>query len=183
MATAAPNTSLDPEKLRADFPILSTRIHADGGVGVPLVYLDNAATTQRPRQVIQALVDVYERQYANVHRGIHWLSDQSTDLFELTRGKVQQFIGAATREEIIFTHGTTEGINLVARSWGDANVRAGDEILLTEMEHHTNLVPWQQLSERSGAVLRYIPITDDGLLDMDQLPRLLSPRTKIVAVT
>src|SRR6185369_11860179 len=107
----------------------------------PLVYLDNAATTQRPRAVIQALVDVYEKQYANVHRGIHWLSDQSTDLFEEARKKVQKFIGAHASEEVIFTHGTTESINLVARSWGDANLKTGDEILLTEMEHHSNIVP------------------------------------------
>jgi cysteine desulfurase/selenocysteine lyase len=133
--------------------------------------------------VIQSLVDVYERQYANVHRGIHWLSDQSTDLFELARGKVQQFINAGAREEIIFTHGTTEGINLVARSWGDANVRAGDEILLSEMEHHANLVPWQQLAERTGAVLRHLPITDDGELMLDQLDVLLTERTRLVAVT
>jgi cysteine desulfurase/selenocysteine lyase len=183
MALAVPHVSLDPDKLRADFPILSTHIHADAGAGVPLVYLDNAATTQRPRQVIQSLVDVYERQYANVHRGIHWLSDQSTDLFELTRGKVQQFINAGAREEIIFTHGTTEGINLVARSWGDANVRAGDEILLSEMEHHANLVPWQQLAARTGAILRHLPITDDGELLLDQLDALLSERTRLVAVT
>ena len=146
-------------RLRADFPILATRLHDD----VPLVYFDNAATTQRPRQVIQSLVDVYEKQYANVHRGIHWLSDQSTDLFEEARLKVQAFIGAARREEVIFTHGTTESINLVARSWGDANLRAGDEVLLTEMEHHANIVPWQQLAARTGAVLRFVPIDDDGL--------------------
>jgi len=169
---------LDPGALRADFPILARDIYP----GVPLVYLDNAATTQRPRQVIQTIVDVYEQQYANVHRGIHWLSDQSTDLFEEAREKVRAFINAATREQVIFTNGTTEGINLVARSWGDANLRTDDEILLTEMEHHSNVVPWQQLAERSGAVLRYIPLTDDGLLRMDLLPELLTERTKIVAV-
>ena len=167
-----------PSALCADFPILSTLLHGN----VPLVYFDNAATTQRPRQVIQALVDVYERQYANVHRGIHWLSDQSTDLFEDARAKVQRFIGAAAPEEVIFTHGATEGINLVARSWGDANVRAGDEILLTEMEHHANIVPWQQLAERTGAVLRWAPVTDQGELALEQLAALLSPRTRLVAV-
>jgi cysteine desulfurase/selenocysteine lyase len=168
----------DPELARLDFPILSAVLHGDK----PLIYLDNAATTQRPRQVIQALVDVYERQYANVHRGIHWLSDQSTDLYEETREKVRAFINAATTAEVIFTPGTTEGINLVARSWGDANLRAGDEILLSEMEHHANLVPWQQLAQRTGAVLRHIPITDEGLLDLERLPALLTAKTRLVAV-
>src|SRR6185295_6767047 len=177
-------TPLDPLSLRRDFPILSSVLYqAAENARVPLVYLDNAATTQRPRQVIQALVDTYEKHYANVHRGIHWLSDQSTDLFEEARRKVQAFIGAEVPEEIIFTHGTTESINLVARSWGDANVAAGDEILLTEMEHHSNLVPWQQLAERKGAVLRYVPITDDGLLDLDALDKMLTQRTRLVAVT
>lgn len=178
MSVSPPVLPLNPDALRGDFPILSTVLHGK----VPLVYLDNAATTQRPRQVIQALVDVYEKQYANVHRGIHWLSDQSTDLYEEAREKARAFINAAHREEVLFTHGTTEGINLVARSWGDANVRRGDEILLTVMEHHSNLVPWQQLAQRTGAVLKHIPITDDGLLMLDELPRLLSERTKLVAV-
>jgi cysteine desulfurase / selenocysteine lyase len=169
---------LDPQTLRADFPILSTTIHEN----VPLVYLDNAATTQRPRQVIQTIVDTYERSYANVHRGIHWLSDQSTDLFEDARESVRTFINAPAREEVIFTHGTTESINLVARSWGDANVRAGDEIVLTLMEHHSNLVPWQQLAARTGAVLKHIPITDEGELMLDDFDRLLGERTKLVAL-
>lgn len=170
--------SIDFERLRQDFPILS-HLRPDGK---PLVYLDNAATTQRPRQVIDALVDVYSTHYANVHRGIHWLSDQTTDLYEEAREKIRAFINASAREEIIFTHGTTESINLVARSWGDANVKAGDEILLTEMEHHSNIVPWQQLAERTGAVIRWLPITDDGRLELDALNRLLSSRTKLVAV-
>jgi cysteine desulfurase / selenocysteine lyase len=178
MSTLAPVLPLDPQTLRADFPILAIRLHDD----VPLVYLDNAATTQRPRQVIQSLVDVYEKQYANVHRGIHWLSDQSTDLFEETREKVRAFINAPAREQVIFTYGTTEGINLVARSWGVANIKAGDEILLTEMEHHSNLVPWQQLAQERGAVLRHIPITDDGQLALERMPELLNERTKLVAV-
>lgn len=182
-----PRGAFDPETVRRDFPILQTRLHADADApnrrdGVPLVYLDNAATTQRPRQVIQSLVDVYEKQYANVHRGIHWLSDQSTDLYEESREKMRAFINAPSREEVIFTYGTTEGINLVARSWGDAHLGAGDEILVTEMEHHSNLVPWQQLAERTGAVIRAIPITDDGLLEMERLPALLTERTKLVAV-
>jgi len=170
--------ALDAERIRADFPILS-HIRPDGK---SLVYLDNAATTQRPRQVIDALVDVYACRYANVHRGIHWLSDQTTDLYEEAREKVHRFINARAREEVIFTHGTTESINLVARSWGDANLRAGDEILLTEMEHHSNIVPWQQLAARTGAVIRWLPITDDGRLDLTVLGRFLSKRTKVVAV-
>ena len=136
---------LDTNAIRANFPILSKTLHD----GVPLTYLDNAATTQRPRQVIQAMVDTYEQNYANVHRGIHWLSDQSTDLFEESREKVRAFINASVREEVIFTTGATGAINLVARSWGDANVGPGDEILVTEMEHHSNLVPWHQLAERT----------------------------------
>ncbi len=175
---AAPSEPLDPWSLREDFPILHTTVRS----GVPLVYLDNAATTQHPRQVIQAMVGVYERQYANVHRGIHWLSDQSTDLYEEARAKVGRFINARAPEEIVFTRGTTESINLVARSWGDAFLSAGDEILLTEAEHHSNIVPWQQLAARRGVVVRYLPLQDDGMLDLDALPRLLTDRTKLVAV-
>lgn len=171
--------SIDVERIRADFPILSARIHDH----VPLVYLDNAASTQRPSQVIRAMTDMYENHYANVHRGIHWLSDQSTDRYEEAREKVRLWIGAARSTEVIFTSGTTAGINLVARSWGDANVRTGDEILLTEMEHHANLVPWQQLAERTGCQLRHLPITNDGQLRMDRLSDLLTERTKLVALT
>jgi cysteine desulfurase/selenocysteine lyase len=182
--TTAVASPLDVERLRADFPILSTVLHATAEKpGVPLVYLDNAASTQRPRQVIQSIVDVYERHYANVHRGIHWLSDQSTDLFEEARGKVRSFTGASEPEEIIFTHGTTESINLVARSWGDANLKPGDEILLTEMEHHANIVPWQQAAARTGAVVRFLPITDDGRLALDQLDKYLTDKTRVFAFT
>jgi cysteine desulfurase / selenocysteine lyase len=169
---------LDTAKLRLDFPILDVRSPS----GKPLVYLDNAATTQRPRQVIQAMVDVYEGTYANVHRGIHWLSERTTDDYENAREKVRRFINARSREEVIFTHGTTEGINLVARTWGDANVHCGDEILLTIAEHHSNLVPWQQLAERTGAAVRFAPVDDDGELQLDALDELLGPRTKLVAV-
>jgi len=169
---------LDPETLRQDFPILATKIHDDQ----PLVYLDNAASTQRPQQVIQKLVETYEKHYANVHRGIHWLSDQSTDRYEEAREKVRAFINATSLSEIIFTAGTTSSINLVARSWGDANVTAGDEILLTEMEHHSNIVPWQQLAERTGCLIKFIPITDDGLLQLDKIDALLTERTKLVAL-
>lgn len=169
---------LDPDKLRTDFPILSTMIHDDK----PLVYLDNAATTQRPRQVIQSLVDTYERHYANVHRGIHWLSDQSTNLYEEAREEVRKFIKAKKPQEIVFTTGTTSAINLIARSWGDQNVRPQDEIIVTEMEHHSNLVPWHQLAERTQCSIKSIPITDEGTLQLDVFDNLLSERTRLVAV-
>ena len=167
------------DELRADFPILAQRVHGDW----PLVYLDNAATTQRPRQVIQTLVEVYEKHYANVHRGIHWLSEQSTDLYEEARESVRQLIGAEHREEVIFTTGATAAINLVARSWGDCCVASGDEILLTEMEHHSNIVPWFQLAERTGCRVRFLPITDDGRLDLEQLEDYLTPKTRLFAFT
>jgi cysteine desulfurase/selenocysteine lyase len=171
-------TKLLPESLRADYPILQQLVHGDR----PLVFLDNAASTQRPRQVIEMLLRVYEHDYANVHRGIHTLSERSTEQYEQAREKVRAFINSPRAEEVIFTSGTTASINLVARSWGDANVHAGDEILLTTMEHHSNLVPWQQLAERRGAVIRHIPITDDGLLVLEELDTLLTERTKIVAL-
>jgi cysteine desulfurase/selenocysteine lyase len=171
-------SKLLPESLRTDFPILQQTVHD----GRPLVFLDNAASTQRPGQVIEVLRRVYERDYANVHRGIHTLSERSTEQYETAREKARAFIGADKPTEIIFTSGTTAGINLVARSWGDANVHAGDEIIVTTMEHHSNLVPWQQLAERRGARLKHIPITDDGLLVLDILDTLLTDRTKIVAV-
>jgi cysteine desulfurase/selenocysteine lyase len=177
-AVAAPAPSLDVNRLRGDFPILSTLIHGDQ----PLVYLDNAATTQRPRAVIQAIADCYESTYANVHRGIHWLSDQSTDMYEEAREKVQQFIRAPSSHEVVFTSGCTSAINLVARAWGDANVREGDEILVSVMDHHSNMVPWFQLAERTGCTVKAVPITDDGLLVLDELDRLLTKRTKLVSL-
>jgi cysteine desulfurase/selenocysteine lyase len=174
----------DLERVRADFPILNVRLHEDRVPGgVPLVFLDNGASTQRPRQVIDTITRVFEHDYANVHRGIHSLSERSTELYEAAREKVREFIGAADTSEIIFTRGTTESINLVARSWGDANLHAGDEILLTEMEHHANIVPWQQLAARTGVALRFLPITDDGQLMLDELDSLLTERTKLVALT
>jgi cysteine desulfurase/selenocysteine lyase len=169
---------LDVGSLRGDFPILASEVYG----GVPLVYLDNAATTQRPRQVIEAISTAYERQYANVHRGSHFLSDLSTELYEKARDAVQRFINARRREEIIFAAGTTAAINLVARSWGDANLRSGDEVLLTEMEHHSNIVPWQQLAQRTGCRVRFLPITDDGQLVPDALDDFLTERTKLVSV-
>ncbi|HMP05892.1 MAG TPA: aminotransferase class V-fold PLP-dependent enzyme, partial [Lacipirellulaceae bacterium] len=177
-AASVDRSALLPASLREDFPILVEEV----GDGQPLAFLDNAASTQRPRQVIDAISGVYERTYANVHRGIHTLSELSTEQYEQARVKVQRLVNAASFDEIIFTPGATAAINTVARSWGDAHLRPGDEILLTVMEHHSNLVPWQQAAARTGAVLRYIPLTPDGRLDMEALPRLLSERTRIVAV-
>jgi cysteine desulfurase/selenocysteine lyase len=178
-SNAAIDTSkLLPASLRDDFPILQQTVHD----GRPLVFLDNAASTQRPRQVIEVLRRVYERDYANVHRGIHTLSERSTEQYEDAREKTRAFVGAEKSLEIVFTSGTTAAINMVARSWGDENVKRGDEILVTTMEHHSNLVPWQQLAERSGAVLKHIPISDDGRLVLESLDALLTERTKIVAV-
>jgi cysteine desulfurase / selenocysteine lyase len=171
-------TALLPAALRNDFPILSE--HVAGGH--PLIFLDNAASTQRPRQVIDAVSGVYERTYANVHRGIHTLSELSTEQYEDARKSVQRFINAASFNEIIFTQGTTDSINTVARSWGDENLKPGDEVLLTVMEHHSNLVPWQQAAARTGATLRHVPLTGDGRLDMAAFDRLLTDRTKLVAV-
>ena len=177
--TASTAPPLDPAKYRPDFPILARTVHGQ----VPLVYLDNAATTQRPRQVIQAIVAAYEESYANVHRGIHTLAEESTALYEAARTKVAELLHAGSPQQIVFTRGATEAVNLVARTWGDANVRAGDRIVVTEMEHHSNLVPWQQLAERTGAVLRAVPLSDDGRLQLEALDRLLEERPKLVAVT
>ena len=173
------SSPFDPLVYRPDFPILNTCVHDDQ----PLVYLDNAASTQRPRAVIDAMVRAYEEDYANVHRGSHSLSNRSTDLYEDARAAVAKFIGAESSDEVIFTSGTTAAINLVARAWGDANVGDDDTIVLTEMEHHSNLIPWQQLAERTGCTLRFAPITDDGFLDVDAFASLLKERPKLVAVT
>ncbi len=168
---------LDVERLRADFPILTEEVH-----GRPLVYLDNAATTQKPVAVLDAIQDYYRTGNANVHRGIHELSRRATDAFEGARGRVARFLGAADPAEVIWTRGTTEGINLVAATWGELHVGEGDEIVLSEMEHHSNIVPWQLLAARKGARLRYIPVTDEGTLGLEGLDALLSPRTRLVAV-
>ena len=177
MNTLEPSQLL-PESLREDFPILSSDVLS----GHPLIFLDNAASTQRPRQVIDAIRRVYERDYANVHRGIHTLSERSTEQYEHAREKVRDFIGAEHAEEVIFTQGTTASINLVAQSWGRANLHPSDEILLTVMEHHSNLVPWQQLAVQTGAVLRHVPLTEDGLLDKSEFENLLNERTRLVAL-
>ena len=167
----------DPHKLRRDFPALALRPH-----GKPLVYLDNAATTQKPTAVIDTLDRYYRSKNANIHRGVYLLSQEATSLYEGAREKIRRFINAADSREIIFTRGTTESINLVASSFGRLKIREGDEILLTGMEHHSNIVPWQLLCEYTGARLRVLPITDSGELDMDEYPGLFSPHTRLVAV-
>ncbi len=173
--TTAPG--LDPVRVQADFPILQQSVH-----GRPLVYLDNAATSQKPRAVIEALVRYYERDNANVHRGIHALSSRATEAFEGARERVARFLNAESPDEIIFTRGTTEAINLVAHAWAAATLKPGDVILLTEMEHHSNLVPWQIIAARTGAQLAFIPVTgDEGLLDLSRLDGLLTPRVKLLA--
>jgi cysteine desulfurase / selenocysteine lyase len=169
---------LDVARIREDFPILREVVN-----GHPLVYLDNAATTQKPRAVIDALVRYYETTNANIHRGIHTLAVRATDQYEAVRASTAAHIGATNPQDIVFTRNTTESINLVARAWGDANLHEGDEIVLTLMEHHSNIVPWQLLTRRSGAVLRYADIRDDGTLDLDSLRAQVTPRTKLVSVT
>jgi len=171
------STPFDVQRVREDFPILRARVH-----GRPLVYLDNAATTQKPQAVVDAVVRSYTQENANVHRGVHWLSQRATEAFEAARGKVQRFLHAADRREIVFVRGATEAINLVAATWGRVHVGAGDEILVSAMEHHSNLVPWQMLCEQQGARLRVLPITDAGELQMDALEGLLTARTRLVAV-
>jgi cysteine desulfurase/selenocysteine lyase len=164
--------------LRKDFPILDQQVH-----GKPLIYFDNAATSQKPRAVIDALVHYYEYDNANVHRGIHELSNRATAGYEAARARAAKFINARSAEEIIFTRGTTEGINLVASSWGAKNLKANDIILLTEMEHHSNLVPWQLLAQRTGAKLAFVPVTgDEGLLDLSKLDSLLTKQVKLFAM-
>ncbi len=169
--------TLDVWAVRRDFPVLHQEVH-----GHPLVYLDNAASSQKPLRVIEAIDAYYRRYNANVHRGIHKLSEEATTAYEEARQKVARFINARSPKEVVFTRNATESINLVAYSWGRANIREGDEILLTEMEHHSNLVPWQLLAQEKGARLRFIPVTDDGLLDLDALDTLLTERTKLVSV-
>ena len=171
-------TSLDITAVRKDFPILASQVH-----GKPLVYLDNAATSQKPKCVIDALTRFYQRDNANIHRGVHQLSERSTQSYEAARDKTRRFLNAATTRSIIFVRGATEGINLVARSYGGTNVRAGDEIVISAMEHHSNIVPWQMLCEEKSAVLRVIPINDRGELEFDQFEKLLNHRTRLVAVS
>ncbi len=176
-ATEAIQHELDIDALRGQFPILRRLVK-----GMPLVYLDNAATSQKPQVVIDALTSYYSGYNANIHRGIHTLAEEATAAFEATRGAVQQFINAAGTEEVIFTRGTTESINLVAYTWGRQHISAGDEIIISTMEHHSNIVPWQILCEEKGAVLKVIPINDDGELLMEEYEKLLGPKTKLVSV-
>jgi cysteine desulfurase / selenocysteine lyase len=168
---------LDVAAVRREFPILGQKVH-----GKPLVYLDNAATSHKPRKVLDALAKFYGEDNSNVHRGVHLLSERATRDYEAARDKVQRFIGAASREEVVFTRGTTEAINLVANSFLRPRLKAGDNVVVSAMEHHSNIVPWQMACEAVGAQLRVIPITDSGELRMDQLPKLLDGRTKLVAV-
>lgn len=177
MTTTQP--AFDVEAVRRDFPILHQKLSGD----MPLVYLDTAATAQKPRSVIAKIVECYEQYNSNVHRGIHQLGDRMTIELEAAREKVQQFIGAAEVEEIVFTSGTTMSLNLVAHGWARKFLKPGDEILVNAMEHHANLVPWQLAAEATGATLRYIPLTNDGRLDLSHLDELLTTRTKLLAVT
>lgn len=168
---------LNIEEIRKDFPILSRTVY-----NRPLVYLDNAATTQKPRAVVEAMTEEYYSVNANVHRGVHYLSQQATELHEQARANVQEFINARSEAEIIFTRGTTESLNLVAFSFGEAFLKEGDEVLVSVMEHHSNIVPWQMLRDRRGIVLKVIPMTDEGEIDLEAYKNLFSPRTRLVCI-
>jgi cysteine desulfurase/selenocysteine lyase len=176
-ATASATPALDVERLREDFPILAERVR-----GKPLVYLDNAATSQKPRAVIDAVSRYYGAENANIHRGVHYLSERATVAYDGVRARVARFLNAASPREIVFTRGTTEGINLVAQSWGRNTLKAGDEILITGMEHHSNIVPWQLVAAQTGARVRAVPITDTGELDLKAFDHLLTDRTRLLAV-
>jgi len=175
---ASPVASYDVEALRADFPILGERPY-----GKPLVYLDNAASAQKPRAVIERMVHAYEHEYANVHRGLHYLANAATEAYEAARERVRRFLNAASTDEIVFTRSVTEAINLVAASYGREHIGAGDEIVLTVMEHHSNIVPWHFLRERHGAVLKWVDVDDEGAFSLEAFERALTPRTKIVAIS
>jgi cysteine desulfurase/selenocysteine lyase len=178
-ATTFANKPIDWSSLRKDFSILDQKVH-----GHPLIYFDNAATTQKPRAVIEALSRFYERDNANVHRGIHELSNRATAAFEAARHRTAKFINARSADEIIFTRGTTESINLVAQAWGTKELKRGDKILLTEMEHHSNIVPWQLLADRVGAQIVYLPVNGDrGMLDLSRIDEWLTPEVKLLAMT
>ncbi|PIR20410.1 MAG: cysteine desulfurase [Deltaproteobacteria bacterium CG11_big_fil_rev_8_21_14_0_20_47_16] len=169
---------LPTNEIRKDFPILDTKVH-----GKPLVYVDNAATTHKPQVVIDSLVNYYQTLNSNIHRGIHYLSEAATQEYEAVREKVRAFVNARNTCEIIFTRNATEAINLVARSWGETNVKAGDEIVLSQLEHHSNLIPWQMLATKTGATLKFIPVDKEGQLDLSNLDQLITNKTKIVAFT
>ena len=178
MHEAATNGAYDVNRIRADFPILATEVY-----GKSLVYLDNAASAQKPNAVLERLQRAYTTQYANVHRGLHYLANEATEAYEEAREKVAAFLNAERKEEIVFTRNATEAINLVAYTFGRERIKAGDEIVLSIMEHHSNLVPWHFLRERQGAVIRWAPVDDDGNFLLDEFERLLTPRTKMVAIT
>ncbi|MCB2156332.1 cysteine desulfurase [bacterium] len=177
MATAHSNMTFDVQKVRRDFPVLHQEVH-----GHPLVYLDNAATTQKPSQVIETISNYYLHDNSNVHRGVHLLSERSTRAYDGAREKVREFLNATSVKEILFTRGVTEGINLVANTFGQQHIGAGDEVLITGMEHHSNIVPWQMLCERTGAQLKVVPINDDGEMIFEEFAKLLGPKTKLVGV-
>src|SRR5246127_8046 len=175
---AVANGSYDVMRVREDFPALAMQVY-----GKPLVYFDNAASAQKPKAVLDRLMQAYTSEYANVHRGLHYLANAATEAYEGARAKVASFVNARRNEEIIFTRNVTEAINLVASSWGEPNIREGDEIVLSIMEHHSNIVPWHFLRERHGAVIKWAPVDDDGNFLLDEFERLLTARTKLVAIT
>lgn len=174
----ADTMTYDIDKIRADFPILSQQVH-----GKPLVYLDNGASSQKPRQVIDAVSNTYETRYANVHRGLHFMSNETTDAYEAAREKVRAFLNASSVDEIIFTKGATQAINIVSHGYGEPNIGADDEIVLSIMEHHSNIVPWHFLRERHGAKLVWVPVDDEGAFDIAEFESRLTDRTKLVAIT
>jgi cysteine desulfurase / selenocysteine lyase len=178
MHPAVLNGSYDVARVREDFPALAIKVY-----GRPLVYLDNAASAQKPNAVLDRMMDAYKFEYANVHRGLHYLANAATEAYEGARAKVAKFLNACRSEEIIFTRNVTEAINLVASSWGEPNIGEGDEIVLSIMEHHSNIVPWHFLRERHGAVIKWVPVDDEGNFLIDEFEKLLSPRTKLVAIT
>src|ERR1700744_1370151 len=178
MHPAVANGSYDVAKLRADFPALAMKVY-----GKPLVYLDNAASAQKPQAVLDRMHKDYTQESANVHRGLHYLANEATEAYEGAREMVQAFLNAGRKEEIIFTRNATEAINLVAYTFGRERIREGDEIILSIMEHHSNIVPWHFLRERQGAVIKWAPVDDEGNFRVDEFERLLTPRTKLVAIT
>src|ERR1700752_998179 len=178
MDQATSSSAYDVNRIRADFPILATKVY-----GKPLVYLDNAASAQKPQAVLDRLNQAYTSQYANVHRGLHYLANEATEAYEGAREKVAAFLNARRKEEIIFTRNATEAINLVAYTFGRERIKAGDEIVLSIMEHHSNIVPWHFLRERQGAVIKWAPVDDEGNFLLDEFEKLLRRRTKRVAIT
>src|SRR5216684_2249889 len=178
MHPAVLNGSYDVARVREDFPALALKVY-----GKPLVYLDNAASAQKPNAVLDRMTEAYKSEYANVHRGLHYLANAATEAYEGGRAKVAKFLNAGRNEEIVFTRNATEAINLVASSWGEPNIKAGDEILLSIMEHHSNIVPWHFLRERHGAVIKWAPVDDEGNFLIEEFEKLLTPRTKLVAIT